>query len=307
MVEYRCKICDKKYASQQSLCNHNKKFHSLSVPQFTSISPQFSSISPQFSSNSLNLPQNSLFDITNESKLKCEYCSKSYSRKDNLIRHYKLCKIKENHIKMNLEKDSIIIELKKEIDNMKKLLLEKMNKDCKVHYKYVNKINNQLNNNINNQHNNVYNIIALGFENLENRFTKNEKKLILNHRYNCLNKMVEYVHFNDKYPEFKNILITNTQNNIAYKYNKDNNKFIAIDKNELLDDLICERVSDITGFYEELKNELQDKTRKIIEDFIDKIDNDIYKEEKKKDIKLIIYNNRDKVSKEIIQNLAVII
>jgi len=32
------------------------------------------------------------------------------------------------------------------------------------------------------------------------------------------------------YPQFKNILITNLQNNIAYKYDKTTKNFIAVDK-----------------------------------------------------------------------------
>ena len=137
--------------------------------------------------------------------------------------------------------------------------------------------------------------------------TKNEKKFILNQRYACLDKIVEYIHFNDKYPEFKNILITNTQNNIAYKYNNNDNKFIAIDKDELIENIIFERMGDISGFYEELENELPSKTKEIIENFINKMDDDKYKDDRKKNIKLIIYNNRHKVSKEIIKNLEVIV
>jgi len=61
-------------------------------------------------------------------------------------------------------------------------------------------------------------------------------------------------------------------------------------------------------FYDNNIDNLDDKTKNIIETFINKMDNNTeYKEYKKKEIKLIIYNNRDKVSKEIIQNLEVIV
>ena len=61
--------------------------------------------------------------------------------------------------------------------------------------------------------------------------------------------MIKYVHFNDKYPQFKNIMITNQQNNIAYKYylmvkefyetrflqtNMDQKLFIQVDKGNFL-------------------------------------------------------------------------
>jgi hypothetical protein len=128
--------------------------------------------------------------------------------------------------------------------------------------------------------------------------------------------LVEYTHFNDKYlgserttrlltllkvaPQFKNILITNTQNNLAYKYDTKKKQFIAINKDELLDNIVDARMCDINSFYDELENELDDKTKEIIEKVKDKIDNDpAYREIKKKDIKLIIYNNRKKINKQI--------
>jgi hypothetical protein len=46
------------------------------------------------------------------------------------------------------------------------------------------------------------------------------------------------------------------QNNIAYKYDYKQNQFVAIDKNELLNDLVDSRVADIEAFYEELEAEL---------------------------------------------------
>jgi hypothetical protein len=115
----------------------------------------------------------------------------------------------------------------------------------------------------------------------------------------CLDYLVKYAHFNDKFPQFKNIMITNTQNDLAYKYDKIENKFVAISKDELINDLISERMSDITLFYEELDDELDEKTKKIIDRFLEQMDDDKFKDIKKKDIKLIIYNNRDKISKDL--------
>ena len=117
-------------------------------------------------------------------------------------------------------------------------------------------------------------------------------------------ELVEYTHFNDKYPQFKNILITNTQNTLAYKYDTKKNQFMAINKDELLDDIVDARICDITSFYDELENDLDEKTKEILEIVKEKIDNDpAYKELKKKDIKLIIYNNRDKVDKDSTNDL----
>ena len=123
-----------------------------------------------------------------------------------------------------------------------------------------------------------------------------------------LTHAIEYIHFNEKYPQFKNVIITNNTNNIAYKYDSKKKKFIATDKKELIDDIIFERMSDIEEFYDNYEDKLDSKTKSIIKKYIDKLsEDDDYKETMNKKIKLIIYNNRDKVSKEIVRNLEVIV
>lgn len=252
----------------------------------------------------------------------CKYCESIFTRKDSLKRHYDRCKIKndeDNKIKKELEELKIENKrvkeeteiFKKEMAIMKKQMLEIMNKQNKIHPKTLTKINKQLNNNTLNDNkviNNNINIIALGGESLDTLFSKNQQISILNHKYQCLPHLIKEVHFNDSYPQFKNILITNTQNTIAYKYDNNEKKFIAIDKNDLLEDIILERMGDIETFYDNTNNELDARTKNIIQTFIDKMDtNEEYKEIKKKEIKLIIYNNRNKVSKEITQDLEVIV
>ena len=51
--------------------------------------------------------------------------------------------------------------------------------------------------------------------------------------YGSLSKIVKYVHFNKKFPQFQSMVITNMQNNIAYKYNEDENRFLTISKDEI--------------------------------------------------------------------------
>ncbi len=137
----------------------------------------------------------------------------------------------------------------------------------------------------------TYNIVGLGHENLTEVFTRKEKMAILKNRFYCLPDLVEYTHFNDKYlgserttrlltllkgaPQFKNILITNTQNTLAYKYDSMKKQFLAVNKDELLDDIVDERMCDINSFYDELENDLDEKTKEIIEKVKDKIKNDL--------------------------------
>ena len=94
-------------------------------------------------------------------------------------------------------------------------------------------------------------VVILLLLNIINTLTKKEKIKILNNGYQSFNKLIECVHFNDKYPQFKNIAITNLKDNIAYKYDNIDNKFIACKKDELLEDLMDIRTIDL----EEIVNE----------------------------------------------------
>ena len=295
---YICKICNKSYTNKSGIWKHNNKYHLTESTQ----NNQKVTIS--------NNPKVTILQPYKTEGLSCKYCSKVFKFKQGRWRHEKKCDMINN----DYSKDEIINLLKQTIDEQKKMfekqiiemknqLIETMNKKCKVHPKTLQKINKQLindNKNINNGTvNNTYNIIGLGHENLDQVFTRKEKMAILKNRFYCLPDLVEYTHFNDKYPQFKNILITNTQNTLAYKYDTKKQQFMSINKDELLNDIVDARICDISSFYEELENAIDDKTKEIIEKVIDKIENDpAYRELKKKDIKLIIYNNRKKVIKD---------
>ena len=315
-----CKFCNKEYKTYQSRSNHIKIYHNKNISQNTT---QFECV-----------PQNNTI-ISQNNINKCKHCSKILSRYDSVKRHEIICKnnINNNFLEENNElktiikqQTEIINEMKKqqleiikvmkekqseseEIIQMKSVLNELINKNCKVHPKTLQKINKQLNgdhNTINENNGTINNtfIIALGHENLPEIFSKKEKINVLKNRFNSLPFLVEYTHFNSKYPQFKNILITNTQNNLAYKYDNKKKQFLAVNKNELLEDIVDERMCDINSFYEELETDLDEKTKEILDKVKEKIDNDPeFRELKKKDIKLIIYNNRSKVSKENTSNI----
>ena len=66
---------------------------------------------------------------------------------------------------------------------------------------------------------------------------------------------------------------------------------------------------DIENFYDKQIDFLDERTKLIIKNFIEKMDNknSEYYDNKMKDIKIVIYNNRDKVSMEVTQDLEVIV
>jgi len=315
--EFRCIICNKTYANKSGIWKHNKKYHN-DTDNHNIIIDNHNIVNNKINDNHNIIINNHNDDINNYN---CNKCNKTFSCYQNRWRHQKTCKFDKEKIENNKEEKIINLlmeqiktqkeqlelfkEKEKENQELKKTLLELLNKKCKIHPKTLQKINKQLINDNKNISinkgtiNNTYNIIGLGHENLTEVFTRKEKMAILKNRFYCLPDLVEYTHFNDKYPQFKNILITNTQNTLAYKYDSKKQQFVAVNKDELLDDIVDERMCDISSFYDELENDLDEKTKEIIEKVKEKIENDpAYRELKKKDIKLIIYNNRKKVVKD---------
>jgi hypothetical protein len=292
----KCDICTKEYASYKSLWNHNTKFHNNIQSK--------NNINHHMNASEINIIQH---------KNVCKFCSKQFEYSQSKYRHQKTCNKNSTNkiIEENIILKNELLNMNKTVEDLKKQMKELMNKQYKMHPKTLQKINKQLN--MTNSHNtsnvnNIVNVIQLGKEDLDNVLSQKEQLNILNKDHNSLEYMIKYIHFNDKYPQYKNIMITNQQNNIAYRYDKKENKFIATDKNELVDELVSCRTADIEEFLDNNINRLEAKTISRIKEFINKITyDDKYDELKKKDIKLLIYNNRDKLTKEIYQDLEVIL
>jgi hypothetical protein len=292
--ELICEICDKKYKNKSGIWKHNNKYHNYILSDNSLI---MSEKGKKTSDNSLIMSEKSIKNY------ECSKCYKIFNNRKTRWSHEKNCNNKINYKllfeKEEKEKNELKLIFEKKLDDMKKEILELIKKNCKVHPRTLTNINKQLNDNkvINNNIVNKNYVIQMGNEKLNEVFSKKEQMNVLEQGYKCLDYLIEYVHFNPKYPQFKNILITNLQNNIAYKYNSKTKNFDVIKKNELLDDLINERMYDITEFFDKYGEEISVRMQKVIQSFIDKMNLESYGENKKKDIKIIIYNNRNSVEK----------
>jgi hypothetical protein len=300
-MEYRCNNCNKCYSSYKSLWLHNYKYHNTLVSQKVS-NGKSDGKSKSKSKNEIENLDASL------KKYKCLFCNNEYKHKQSKYNHEKKCEYSK-------EKNNDILEIKKQNqklekqnEDMKQQLLELkdlIQKSLKIHPKTLQKINNQLINNtyINGDINNY--VVQLGYEDLDRIMTEKEKIAILNKYGNCLAELVRVVHVSDieKYKPFKNMYITNLQNNIAYKYDDTKKKFIAVTKSELLDSIIDNRLSDIESFHEDYKEKITPFTSKQINAFLNKMnDEKVYKENKKEEIKLVIYNGREEIINQIKEN-----
>ena len=131
--------------------------------------------------------------------------------------------------------------------------------------------------------------------------TQTEKKQIMRSRFSCLEEIIKIAHCAN-YKQFKNIIITNLKDNIAYKYDNTLKYFISIDKNELVNELIDNRVCDIGEIYDELieNNKLDSTTSKLIKEFIQKINSDPeYNSQQNNNLRILLYNNREQIINNI--------
>jgi len=294
-MEYKCNHCSKYYASYQSRCNHIRRYHKSITTEIPPLPP---TVTPK---EHQNTPKN-----------KCVFCNIIFSRKDSLLRHINKNRCKNDNIpvekneieeikKENLEMKKEMIEYKAEMEKLKIII----QKSLKIHPKTLQKINNQLNNINNGTINNTVNIIQLGKENLIKMLTMDEKISILNRQAMGINDLVKLVHTSGKYQKCMNVYITNLQNTIGYMYDEKQNNFIAVNKNELLNDLVDSRMYDIEKFYDKLQTKFEPEKATRIKKFIDRMknDDDCLKDLKKEEIKLILYNNRESISTILPKNL----
>lgn len=294
-----CEICEKNYSSRQSLYRHNKRFHD-DTSEISTKSPHFAKKTGKISTKSPHFDKN-LHKISTLKKYECQYCSKELSRSDSLKRHEKKCETSQNNIKDKYEK-------------LKQDLLNVMNKNYKIHPKRLkrlcrennivldNTINNSISNSTVNSHNTTNNItnnfiVQLGSENVVETLTKKEQLYVLNSGYGSINELVKKIHYNDKYPQFQNIAITNIHNKYAYKYDKKQGKMIVVTKEKLLEDVLEMRTINLEEIYDEFGHHINDKKRKIILDIINKISDDEnfdkdFFNSKKEEIKIFMYNNK---------------
>ncbi len=315
-MDFHCKVCNKYYSSYKSLWNHNSNFHSDNNKLLSTNNNQISTNNNQIS--------------TNPKTYDCKYCNKSYNIIQSRWKHEQKCKDKNNlllNIKAETELEKVKLQVVKEEKEILKLKLkiEKSNKIDNITLKKLNKKllerNNLIKNSTVNSHNQIQNniinnnfqLIGFGKEEVVELLTNKEKKIIMNAKYGCLEKLVEIVHCG-KYNQFKNIIITNMKDQYMYKYDDGKGQFILSTKNDVLNSLINYRLDDLEVIYNDLieDNKLDEKTKDIIEKFVNKINysdskftdidgknHENYKQYKVNEIKVLLYNNQDKITNDI--------
>ena len=206
---------------------------------------------------------------------KCDYCNKMFTRTYGLNCHLKICKIKKQVEKNIILENTAIIEMSKEIEELKKLKVQTLN--------------NIINTNSNNITNNII-INNYGDENIKHIKSK-DYACLLNGIYSAVPKLIKQIHFDPKHPKNHNIKLPNKK----YPYLKvmKDNKWELINKKPELLDLIDSKYFILKERYynilEKNKYTLSDSQKLRIDNFIDK-----YQEEDK-DVILDLLNKTELV------------
>lgn len=268
---------------------------------FTPISSDLTPINTNFNNkhipNIQNIP-NMLNIETLNNRLVCEYCYLEFTRSDNLNRHQKSrCIEKKKYDKKKEEERLMIIKLEDEKNQMSEQINELIKKVGTTIHNTLNNDNSVNDNSVNNDNtvsNKVSNTIKInnfGEENLSmlsDKFMKNMIQL----PFTAIPKKIKRIHFNDKYPENKNIRLLNKKDNKLQVLK--NNKWTYVKKKETIQQLIDDKNYILDDFYENNKDQFDKKFQKRFEKFRDKVD-DFDKNllrEMYDDIELILFNNK---------------
>jgi glutamate synthase domain-containing protein 2 len=188
----------------------------------------------------------------------CNFCNELFCRSDVLKKHLDRCKIRKEETQ---DKEIIYQELlkkmesyEKEKENQYNLIKELNNKIEKLENEK--KINHTQNNrNIKNQNNgtiNTVNIIGFGKEDLSKINNKSFFEALAQMGYKIPAKMLEKIHINEKYPEYKNIYISDINRGKAMIYDGKN---WQLDKYDNISDKLLDKV---LNFIEERYDEIKD-------------------------------------------------
>ena len=265
-MEYKCNKCNKYYKTYQTLWKHNKEFH-----DDKSILKQLSTTNQQLSTTNQQLittNQQQLITANNK-QYNCKYCNKLYNIQQSKWKHEQKCTIlNKNNIELDkeIENKKLEIILKKEESKILqlKLKLQQADKVDNITLNKLNKMllkhNNRIKNSTVNSHNTINNVqnvqnnfqlVGFGKEEITDILTNNEKKLIMNSKYGCLEKLIEIVHCG-KYNQFKNVILTNMKDNYMYKYDDTKGCFVLGTKSEIMNSLVDGKLFDLDIIYNDL-------------------------------------------------------
>jgi DNA-directed RNA polymerase subunit RPC12/RpoP len=311
---YTCITCDKTFKQKSGFTDHlNRKNPCIKIPKnIHQITPNYTNLTPKLHQITPTLHQNytKLHQITQKAENRCNYCYNAYCRPNVLKKHLLICKVKKQEI---YEKEDILNKLLEQ-NNKLALTIEELNK--KIDKLENNTINHhtQNNKNIKNQNNgisNTINIIGFGKEDLSKIDNASFFEALMQMGYNIPTKMLEKIHINEKYPEYKNIYISDINRGNAMIYDGKKWKLDKYDNisDKLLDKVLhfieerYDEIKDDTSISEKKKTNMENRLRilEIMKDYEEEKErkrHEYLRNQCKDKIKIDLYNNRESIAEE---------
>ena len=222
----------------------------------------------------------------------CIFCEKLFNTQASKRRHEKhYCKENPDITdKLMDAKNSKIQKLQKDKETLEKEK-EEWKKEKEKLYEQVSQLIDKVGD-TNIQQNNII-LNNYGSEDLSH-ITDSLKNELLKIPYGAIPKMIEAVHFNDKKPENKNIMLPNKKENLLKVFQ--DNKWVYRDKSETISDLVDSKYIMIDQHYDKVENTPQitaqvDSNYKKFRKFYDDGDEEMI-DKLKRDCELVFLNNR---------------
>ena len=337
---YTCINCDKTFKQKSGFTDHlNRKNPCIKLTKNIHQDPSVPQISSNIHQNPPNIHQTStkihqdppsihqkndeplcastLVIKKRKKNYNCNFCNELFCRSDVLKKHLARCKIRkeETHDKEIIYQELLrkMESYEKEKDNQDNIIKELNDKIEKLENN--NKINHTQNNkNIKNQNNgisNTINIIGFGKEDLTKIDNTSFFEALTQMGYKIPAKMLEKIHINEKYPEYKNIYISDINRGKAMIY--DGKKW-KLDKYDNISDTLLDKVLNfIEERYDEIKDDKSISEKKkttmgkrlqileIMKDYEEEKERERYeylRNQCKDKIKIDLYNNRESIAEE---------
>jgi hypothetical protein len=252
-----------------------------------------------------------LQQVTPKNENRCDYCLKTYCRTNVLKKHLLICKVKKRDVE---EKEEILTKLLEQNNKLESTIYQqkeqieqliKTNENLMNHMK-IKQNNRNIKNQNNGTINNTINIIQFGKEDLSKIDNKEFFEALTQMGYKIPAKMVEKIHINDKYPEYKNIYISDINRGKAMVH--DGKKWNLERYDNLSDKLLDKILNFMEERYEEIKDDknitekrkmnMENKLKilQIMKDYEEEEEkerNEYLRSQCKDKIKMDLYNNRE--------------
>ena len=218
---------------------------------------------------------------------KCNFCKKSYSRKDALVRHYKTCKTKAKQNIKNEGNDCIT-------NSGKNGTLAAGDNNTVAGDKAIIGDNNTVTTTTT-INNNVY--VFFGKDGVKS-LSHDDIVNILKSDRNLIESLICEINLDPKKPNHHNIYYGDTKSSYGEVYDEDN-KWVKMKIHEIFNSLMDAKIEDLNGILNSMVTILNKKTQNKIRDVIARFDHTKLHARKKLIgyLKPILYNNREMILK----------